>query len=159
MLEPHLARMVACQTHETLDDMYQAASKIESRMSNRILPDTRTVNPAFSEERNFIRNIQFQPRETLRPNWHPPAYANSNEGQFVWVPYRTQSNRLHQPPPNYYPSNDALRFNLYQNQYCQNSQQSDPSPRVPDKPQVDPYQRIYHLNYQPLDTPLQDPYL
>ena len=43
-LEPHLARMVACQTHETLDDMYQAASKIESRMMSKILPDTKTVN-------------------------------------------------------------------------------------------------------------------
>ena len=43
-LEPLISRMVACQSYETLDEMYKAASKIETLMKSRILPSLRPSN-------------------------------------------------------------------------------------------------------------------
>ena len=91
-VEPHLAGTVACQTHKTLDDMHQVASKLESDMLSKILPDTITVNQPFSVEWNRLQNIQFQSIYLKITTLFiisniEPSNACQEEGHYEWTPY------------------------------------------------------------------------
>ena len=60
-LEPHLARMVACQNLNTLDDMYETASRLESRILNKILlTSSANYHPIY----HIKYHIKYQTHET-----------------------------------------------------------------------------------------------